>query len=482
VASDGEQGFIGVPGDEIAMTLLPRPVGVLAGALDRLDDRDRRPTMAAAITEVLARGGPPLTIPTLLSLLERVLRQRVPVTSLTLTRPTRSERGTVLGCQAVTLPVPQAPGPAPLALTARLGDHLPLDRETLGWFEMAACLVGVWLRAPGDALVGPPLTPGGPAIVGTTDDGLIGSSGVMAALRQRVCRFAQADAAVLILGESGTGKELVARALHRHSRRSGGPFLAVSCASLVTSLLEPEFFGIEAGTATDVKARQGKFELARGGTLFLDEIGDLSRKGQASLLRVLQERSLEPVGGHRTVSVDVRIVAATNRALVGTSRFRPELYFRLCVLPVHVPPLRARGRDVLELAQAFLDDDSRGWRWGIEPDAADALLDCDWPGNVRQLQSLVHLIQAEADRPVVDLALVQSAFGAMSFTPRARSAAAPMMTLKRSRALHALKVLQACGGNKTRAAGALGISTPTLRAHLRDLDAAEPAPTRRRAA
>ena len=213
----------------------------------------------------------------------------------------------------------------------------------------------------------------------------------------------------------------------------------------------------------------------------MDEIADLSAKGQAGLLRVLQERAYEPVGGHRTINVDVRIVAATNRPVTGTTKFRSELYYRLCGLPLYVPPLRERGRDVLELAQAFLDDDWRGWRWRIEPDAAQVLLDCDSPGNVRQLQSLARLIQADADAAVLDLALVQSAFGALGISLHA-SPAAPVMTMKVTKALHALTVLQACGGNKTRAAATLGISLPTLRAHLRELETHSVAQKRRRAA
>ena len=438
--------------------------------------------MARAIADVLTRGAPALTESTFVALIEPVLRQFAPINALSLTRPPGSPRRVVVDFGSVTVPIPQPPGTDPRVLTAVFERGYRPDGWTQQWLEVLACLAGVCPKATGADHHRPLSLARGRSAVDPAHDGLIGSSVAMAELRKRVARFAATDSPVLILGESGTGKELIARALHRQSRRARGPFLPVSCASIVSTLLETEFFGVEEGTATGVKARKGKFELARGGTLFLDEIADLSAKGQASLLRVLQERSLEPVGGHRTIEVDVRIIAATNRPVIGTSRFRSELYYRLCVLPLHVPPLRERGRDVLELTQAFLEDDWRGWHWSLEPDAAHVLLTCEWPGNVRQLQSLVRLIQADAESPVADVSLVNGSLAALGITPRAKTAGGSTLTMKASRALHALRVLQACGGNKTRAAAQLGISVPTLRAHLRQLDAPPMVQIRRRAA
>jgi transcriptional regulator with PAS, ATPase and Fis domain len=438
--------------------------------------------MARALAEAFAGGAPTLTVAALVALLERAFREIAPVKTLSLVRPVGTDRCSVLDFRSVSVPVPRVLGAEPLTLTALLADDQRLEPKAQSWLELAACLIAVWLRAQGGVASLPSSKDGEGPGLGTANDGLIGSSDVMAALRERVCRFAPTDGAVLILGESGTGKELIARAIHRHGRRAHGAFLPVSCASLVSSLLEAEFFGIEEGTATGVKARKGKFELARGGTLFLDEVGDLSRKGQASLLRVLQERTFEPVGGHRTLSVDVRLVAATNRPLTNPARFRPELYYRLCVLPIHVPPLRERGRDVLELAEAFLNDDWRGWRWQIEPAAVQAFLGCPWPGNVRQLQSLLRLIQADADIPLVTLDMVRGALAAVGLAGDASTAAADLMTMRMARARHTLNVLQAHGGNKTRAAAALRISVPTLRAHLRPLEGDRTRILRRRAA
>ena len=352
-----------------------------------------------------------------------------------------------------------------------------------GWKVLVACLLGVACRDipadPGraDAGCGERARPGA---LGR----MLGHSPAMESVRERVRLYAPSDQPVLIHGESGTGKELVARALHDESPRRAGPFVVVNCPALVATLLEAELFGIEDGTATGVRGRKGKFEQASGGTLFLDEVADLSPQGQASVLRVLQERAVERVGGQRTTPVDVRIVSATNREIaprVATQTFRPDLYSRLRVLPVRVPPLRDRGDDTLDLVQAFLAGDPRGWRWELRREAADALLACTWPANVRDVQAVAHLIRTFARSPAVDRALVQEVLSELGLVPCLSLADRPL-TVKEVAAHHARSVLMSCGGNKTRACQQLGISVKTLRAYLRLLNDPRVAESRRKAA
>jgi DNA-binding NtrC family response regulator len=207
-------------------------------------------------------------------------------------------------------------------------------------------------------------------------------------------RAAATDATVLILGESGTGKELMSRALHQLSPRAKGPFVAINCAAIPDALLENELFGHERGAFTGANARKvGKAEMAHHGTLFLDEIGDLPLPLQAKILRLVQERQFERVGGVQTITVDVRVVAATNQDLrqaVATKAFREDLFFRLSVFPVEIPPLRRRRSDILALAEAFLARHGREMgRKGLKLSEASrrALLDHSWPGNIRELQN-----------------------------------------------------------------------------------------------
>ena len=194
---------------------------------------------------------------------------------------------------------------------------------------------------------------------------------------RRIERVASSDFTVLIEGESGTGKELVARQLHELSPRRAGPFVPINCAALVETLLEAELFGIEERTATGVRGRRGKFEHADNGTLFLDEVSDLSLSAQAKLLRAIQDLAVERVGGNGIHRVDIRIVAATNRSLrklVADGLFRADLFYRLSGVEIHVPPLRERQSDVLELARYFLDRHRDTRRLELSPEAADALL------------------------------------------------------------------------------------------------------------
>jgi two-component system response regulator AtoC len=232
---------------------------------------------------------------------------------------------------------------------------------------------------------------------------LVGESAVIRQVRDLVRRIAPGDATVLVTGESGTGKEVIARSLHHGSERASGPFVAVNCAALPENLLESELFGHVRGAFTDARAsRPGLFAQASGGTLFLDEVGEIPLPMQPKLLRVLEERRVRPVGGDREVDVDVRIVAATNRdlrALADEGRFREDLYFRLAVMEVDLPPLRARGHDVLLIAQRELT--RRALRSGknvrgFSPEAARLLLAYAWPGNVRELQNAVERALAMA--------------------------------------------------------------------------------------
>jgi len=206
---------------------------------------------------------------------------------------------------------------------------------------------------------------------------------------------AATDTNVLILGETGTGKELIARTLHYNSTRVEGPLIAVNCAALPDTLLESELFGIEKGVATGVGPRVGKFELAHGGTIFLDEIGDMALPTQAKILRVLQEREFQRVGSSKTIKLDVRVIAATNRdleAALTKGEFREDLYYRLKVVEIHVPPLRQRPEDIPLLANYFLrtavKKHAMGEKW-FSQDALEQLISAPWKGNVRELENVV---------------------------------------------------------------------------------------------
>ena len=235
---------------------------------------------------------------------------------------------------------------------------------------------------------------------------IIGEDGKLRQVSQQLHRTAATDATVLLEGESGTGKELFARALHALSPRADGPFVAINCAAIPETLLETELFGHEKGAFTGATQRKpGRFELAHRGTLFLDEIGDLPLALQAKILRALEEKEFERVGGTQSLHVDVRVVAATNRNLkqrVGERQFREDLYFRLAVFPIEIPPLRERGDDVLILARHFVDKfckDLNKKALMLSPTAIDELTAYSWPGNVRELQNCIEraVILTEGD-------------------------------------------------------------------------------------
>jgi len=226
-------------------------------------------------------------------------------------------------------------------------------------------------------------------------DEIIGTSDAMNRIRKSIRLAATSDTRILITGENGTGKEVVARAIHHSSSRSEHPFVELNCAAIPETLVESELFGHEKGAFTDaVSDRKGRFEIADGGTLFLDEIGDMSLSAQAKVLRVIQEQKMERLGGEKTITTNVRIIAATNMDLetaCAQGRFRQDLFFRLNVIPIHIPPLRERPIDISLLLHHFLNGQGIE-NFGLEQDALDLLLSHDWPGNVRELKNLAERI------------------------------------------------------------------------------------------
>jgi DNA-binding NtrC family response regulator len=307
------------------------------------------------------------------------------------------------------------------------------------------------------------------------DDTIVGMSPPIQRLKELITHIAPTDATVLIYGESGTGKELVARAIHKASRRADKPMIKVSCAALPESLLESELFGYEKGAFTGAYTRKpGKFELANGGTFFLDEIGDMSPSMQVKLLRVLQEKEFERLGGTKTIKVDVRIIAATNRNLREAIRekvFREDLFYRLSVIPIALPPLRNRKEDIPLLCEHFIQKLNKRMPKkikGISDEAMKKLMEYDWPGNVRELENTIEraFILAKKDIilpenlvlegipinvPVSEQSL--QAFGAMKL---------PDKSLRSVEKFHIRAVLEECGWNKSKAASILGIDRKTL--------------------
>ncbi len=309
---------------------------------------------------------------------------------------------------------------------------------------------------------------------------LIGRSAAMRGVQDLIERIADAEATVLITGESGTGKEVVARALHERSRRKGGPFVAINCTAVPESLIESELFGHVRGAFTDARAsRPGLFVEANGGTLLLDEIGELPLSVQPKLLRALQERRVRPVGGNAEVPFDARIVAATNRdldAAVEERRFREDLYYRVNVLHVELPPVRARGSDVLLLAQRFLEDfAARAGKEvvGLSPAAAERLLAYSWPGNVREIQNCIERAVAltRYQEITVDDLPAKIREHRPSHVLVAGDDPSELVPLEEVERRYILRVLEAAGGNKTLAARILGLDRKTLH---RKLDRWEP--------
>ncbi len=312
---------------------------------------------------------------------------------------------------------------------------------------------------------------------------LVGRSDCMQAVRDAIGQVAATDATVLVLGETGTGKELVARSIHQASPRASKPLVLVNCAAIPATLIESEFFGHEKGAFTGaVQRREGRFAMADGGTIFLDEIGELPIELQSKLLRVLQEGEFEPLGGNRTVKVDVRVVAATHRDLrqrVADGLFREDLFFRLNVFPITIPPLRRRGRDIELLAAAFTARFAQRLGKQIDPpgpELCQMLHGYDWPGNVRELQNVI-------ERAVIltngrELALARAMSGVAEPTVETATAAsanrilsaAEMMELEKT---NIRRALDACAWKVSGAGGAarlLGIPASTLSSRIKSLD------------
>jgi transcriptional regulator with PAS, ATPase and Fis domain len=290
----------------------------------------------------------------------------------------------------------------------------------------------------------------------------------MKELRARLGRIADTNFTVLVEGESGAGKELVAREIHANSHRHRGPFVAVNCAALVETLLEAELFGIEDRTATGVKGRRGKFELADKGTLFLDEVADLSATAQAKLLRVLQDLSIERVGGQQAHHVDIRVIAATNRSLRGMvddGRFRADLYYRLAGVEVYVPPLRARRDDIPLLVSHFAARHRRTRSLSLTSSALEALMAYDWPGNVRQLARALERAIALAPGPAVTVTDLPAEIS-NDYQDLLREVPSRDDSLRAWSSRYVRLVLERCAGNKRRACEVLDISYHTLQAHL----------------
>ncbi|MFL5437609.1 MAG: sigma-54-dependent transcriptional regulator [Myxococcales bacterium] len=314
-------------------------------------------------------------------------------------------------------------------------------------------------------------------------EGMVGESPELAAVYNVVRQAAPTKATVLILGESGTGKELIAQALHELSPRKDKPFVKVSCAALSETLLESELFGHERGSFTGAVGRkEGRFELADGGTLFLDEIGEISPTVQVKLLRALQTREFERVGGTQTIKVDVRVVAATNRDLGGQAKsghFREDLFYRLNVVAVTLPPLRNRKGDIPALAAHFIDKYAKNYGKTIEglaPGTLNALLSHDWPGNVRELENAI-------ERAVVLCKSEQLTADDLPATlrgprPSKRDVAGliPGATMDEIEREAILRTLEIVDGSTSRAAEVLGISVRKIQYRLKEYAGGEPGP------
>jgi DNA-binding NtrC family response regulator len=322
---------------------------------------------------------------------------------------------------------------------------------------------------------------------------LVGKCPSMQEVYKAIGRVATRDVTVLILGESGTGKELVARAIYSHSRRAHGPFLTINCSAIPETLLESELFGHEKGAFTGAdRKRIGKFEQCTGGTLFLDEIGDMAPLTQRKILRVLQEQSFERVGGNETIHTDVRLIAATNRPLeemVASGEFRGDLYYRLNVFTIQLPPLRERTEDLPDLVQHFLQRFSRELSkdvHAVSPEALGLLRRFPWPGNIRELQSVLKQAMLNASGPVLVPAFLPAAVQTGT-PPKLNGAATPewerhlqeriqassqdlyaeMLALMERQLLTA--VLRHTQGNQLQAAKILGITRGSLRTKIRAL-------------
>jgi DNA-binding NtrC family response regulator len=311
------------------------------------------------------------------------------------------------------------------------------------------------------------------ALVPTHMEQIVGSHAALQRLFRRMLQAAQSRATVLIQGETGTGKELIAKAIHNYSTRSHGPMVRLNCAALAESVLESELFGHEKGSFTGAASRRkGRFEQAAGGTLFLDELSEMPLSVQIKLLRFLQEREFERVGGNETLRVDVRVIAATNRhleSLVAEGRFRQDLYYRLKVVVLEVPPLRARPSDIPVLAEHFLrkyaaENGKAIYRFASG--ARRALLEYPWPGNVRELQHAIEQAVVLCEGDQIELDDLPIAPPSSEFEPV--KLMVPGVRLAEVERYAILKTLEAVQGSTSKAASILGISRRTIQYRLQE--------------
>jgi two-component system, NtrC family, response regulator AtoC len=313
----------------------------------------------------------------------------------------------------------------------------------------------------------------------STLEGMIGRSPAMVQVFETIKQVAPSRATVLVQGESGTGKELAAHAIHHLSPRAKGKFVAVHCAALTPELLASELFGHEKGAFTGAFERRiGRFEQAKGGTLFLDEIGEIDSATQVKILRVLGERTFERVGGGETLNADVRLIAATNKdlsKLVAEGKFRDDLFFRLHVVPLTMPPLRDRKVDIPLLVEAFLKDaalENEKPRRDLASEAMQRVLEYDWPGNVRELRTAIEHGVVMASGPQIGLRDLPATLRAEASrsAPASTAAHANGLNLRDSETALILKSLEECRGNRSAAAQKLGISRRTLHRRLQELN------------
>lgn len=382
----------------------------------------------------------------------------------------------------------QAQLPPIIMLTAFASSGNTIEAMKLGAFDHLAKPLG---RADVQAVLDRALPSSQPAPAaaqssasplddGPPDDGLVGGSSAMREVQKLIGLAAASDATVLVTGETGTGKEMVARALHDNSARAGKPLIAVNCAAIPADLLESELFGHAKGAFTGAASeRAGRFREAHGGTLLLDEIGDMSLAMQAKILRVLQERELTPVGAAKREKVDVRVVAATHRDLalaVREGQFREDLYYRLHVLPIHLPPLRSRMADIILLAEHFLRNSS-GPAKTLSAGAAARLLAYSWPGNVRELKNAMERVGVVVRGGVIgeaDLDFLRGAGEAEPGFPHPSGGAEDLLQGDLPTAVARLeqamirKALAETAGNRTEAARRLGIHRQLLYAKLKE--------------
>ena len=300
-----------------------------------------------------------------------------------------------------------------------------------------------------------------------------GNSNAITEMKEQIKKVAPSDAWVLIAGENGTGKELVAHTIHRLSKRNDKPFIEVNCAAIPEDLIESELFGHEKGAFTGATTmKRGKFDQANNGTLFLDEIGDMSLRAQSKVLRILQEQRFERVGGNRTIMVDTRVIAATNKNLeeeIAKGSFRDDLYFRLNVIPIRVPPLRERVDDVPELVKEFLEEfslDTRTEHKVLSPDALELLKKYTWPGNVRELKNLIERMAIMCPGETVETRDIPSPFNTSRIEESKLESFTSFGTLKDAREMleksFIASKLREYGGNISKTAEAIGVERSNL--------------------